>query len=49
MNIALLNVDKNNKIMKTNRRNKEKLNKSFYQYMKKDQNLPNKNIHSNNR
>ena len=22
--------------------------KSFYQYMKKDQNLPNKNIHSNN-
>ena len=23
-------------------------NKSFYQYMKKDQNLPNKNIHSNN-
>ena len=23
-------------------------NKSFYQYMKKDQNLPNKNIHINN-
>ena len=23
-------------------------NKSFYQYMKKDQNLPNKNVHSNN-
>ena len=23
-------------------------NKSFYQYMKKDQNLPNKNFHSNN-
>ena len=23
-------------------------NKSFYQYMKKDQNLPNKNMHSNN-
>ena len=28
--------------------NYKELNKSFYQYMKKDQNLPNKIIHSNN-
>ena len=35
-------VEKNNKIIRIN------LNISFYQYMKKDQNLPNKNIYSNN-
>ena len=44
---ALPNVDKNSKITKINHKNKEP-NKSFYQYMKKDQNLPHKYIHSNN-
>ena len=43
----LPNVDKNNKIIRINLKSTEP-NKSFYQYMKKDQNLPNKNIHSNN-
>ena len=41
------NVDKN--IKNQNKPQKQKQpNMSFYQYMKKDQNLPNKNIHSNN-
>ena len=31
-----------------NPQNQKEANKSFYQYMKKDQNLPNKNIHSDN-
>ena len=44
---VLPNVDKNNKIIRINLKSTEP-NKSFYQYMKKDQNLPNKNIHSNN-
>ena len=43
------NVDKNNKIKTKNKEQKYKEPKtSFYQYMKKDQNLPNKNIRSNN-
>ena len=42
MDISLLNVDKNNKTIRTNHKIIEN------QYMKKDQNLPNKNIHSNN-
>ena len=42
---ALPNVDKNKK---DNQNKPQKPNKSFYQYMKNDQNLPNKNIHSNN-
>ena len=46
---ALPNVDKNNKIKTKNKEQKYKEPKtSFYQYMKKDQNLPNKNIRSNN-
>ena len=44
---VLPNVDKNNKIIRINLKSTEP-NKSFYQYMKKDQNLPNKNIHSDN-
>ena len=47
MEIALLNVDKNNKTTYRPQKHKE-LNKSFYQYMKKDQNLPNKSIQSSN-
>ena len=41
------NVDKNNKITKKPQKYKEPT-KTFYQYMKKDQNLPNKKVHSNN-
>ena len=43
MDTVFPNVDNQNKPQK----HKEP-NKSFYQYMKKDQNLQNKNIHSNN-
>ena len=35
VDIALLNVNKNNNLIKTNHRNMKKPNKSFYQYKKK--------------
>ena len=43
-----LNADENNKTIRKKTQKYKEPNKSFYQYMKKDQNLPNKNIHSNN-
>ena len=47
MDTVSLNADKNNKMIKINHKNREP-NKSFHQYMKKDQNLANKkNIQSN--
>ena len=47
MDTALSNVDKNSKTIKINHKKNREPNKSFHQLMKKDQNLHNKNIHSN--
>ena len=47
METALLNADKNNKITKKTTKFREP-NKSLHQYMEKDQNLLNKNLHSKN-
>ena len=46
--IALLTADKKKQDNKNKPQKYKKPNKSFCQYMQKDQNLPNKNIHSNN-
>ena len=40
-------VNKNNKTIRINHKNTKNQRSHFYQYMKKDQNLPNKKIHSN--
>ena len=44
----LPSVDKSSTVTKKNHKKNEEPNYSFYQYMKKDQKLPNKNIHSKN-
>ena len=48
METALPIADKNNKIIKIDHKNIEKQIKSFHQYKKKIENIPNKNILSNN-
>ena len=45
---VLPNVDKNNKTIRISLKKHKEPSKPFYQYMKKDQNLPNKNIYSKN-
>ena len=44
--IALLNIDKNKQDNQNKPQKHREPNKSFYQYMKKDLKLPNRNIHS---
>ena len=48
MDIALLNIDKKKQENQNKPQKHTKPCTSFYQYMKKDQNLANKNIHSYN-
>ena len=47
MDIALLNAEKNKRVAKKKHKKQREPYKSFYQYLKTDQNLPNKNVQSN--
>ena len=48
MHIALLNAEKNNRIIRINHNNIENQVIFFYQHTKKDQNIPSKNFHIDN-